>query len=105
MGKVCIEKATGRIREWARYGIPSTYDATVHDLLESEECPPDGTRWDGTAWVQLPPKTNTEKESEAGQQLDRSVLLKAVAIWCAQRFGVTREQARSEIAAIYRTLV
>lgn len=105
MGTICIERATGRVREWVRNGLPSTYDAALHELLEADAPPPEDTRWDGTAWVPLPPKTDQEKAAEATQELDGSVLLKAVALWCAQRFGVTPAQARTEIAAIYRSLV
>ena len=105
MGKICVEKATGRVREWARNGTPPSYDAAVHDLLEADAPPPEGTRWDGTAWVPLPPKTDQEKAAEATQQLDGQVLLKAAALWCAGKFGVTPAQARAEIAAIYRSLV
>lgn len=104
MGMLCIEKTTGRVREWARNGQPASYDDTLHDLIEAEEPPAEGTRWDGAAWVPLPSKTDAEKAAEAGQQLDGQLLLKAFAFWCAQRFGVTREQARTEIAAIYRNL-
>lgn len=104
MGMLCIERATGRVREWVRHGTPSTYDEAVHDLVEADAPPAEGTRWDGQAFVPAPPKTDAEKTAEAGQQLDGQLLLKAVALWCAQRFGVPTLQARTEIAAIYRNL-
>jgi hypothetical protein len=105
MGAICCEKTTGRVREYVRHGMPASYDAAVHDLLEADAPPPEGTRWDGAAWVPLPPKTDQEKAADATEQLDGQVLLKAVALWCAQRFGVTPAQARTEIAVIYRSLV
>ena len=104
MGLICIDRATGRVREWARHGVPTTYDPAVHDLIKSPEPPLEGTRWDGAAWVPMPPKTDQDKAAEAAWQLDRSALLMAVALWCAQRFGVTPAQARTEIAVIYRSL-
>lgn len=70
MGRLCIERATGKIREWVRHGEPPTYDAAVHDLVDADEPPPEGTRWDGTAWVPLPPKTNEDKDTELETFLD-----------------------------------
>lgn len=51
MGLICIERATGAVREWVRHGQPGSYDPAVHDLLEAEAPPPNGARWDGTAFV------------------------------------------------------
>ena len=105
MGMICIDKTTGRFREWARYGTPPTYNPSLHTLLTQDDPPPDGTYWDGAAWMPLPPKTDAEKAAEAQSKLDGEVLLKALALWCAQHFGLTPSQARSEIATIYKTLV
>lgn len=51
MGLICLERATGMVREWVRHGQPGSYDPAMHDLLEADVPPPEGTRWDGTAWV------------------------------------------------------
>lgn len=104
MGKICIERATGNVREWARNGMPGTYDAAIHDLLDAAEAPADGTRWNGTAWVPFI-KTDAEKVADAAGEIDGQVLLKAIVAWAAQRFGVTPATARAEIGAIYKALV
>lgn len=51
MGLICIETATGAVREWVRHGQPAAYDPAVHVLIEQDVPPPVGARWDGQAFV------------------------------------------------------
>jgi len=102
MGLICLEKGTGRVREWVRHGVPASYDAVVHDLLESEAPPPDGQRWDGTAWVPLPPPTNAEKDGELQAFLDSTGgrVVKALATALIKKGTLTLAEIRAE----YRNL-
>lgn len=103
MGSICIERSTGQVREWVRQGLPSVYDPASHDLLEAEVPPPDDTRWDGTAWVPLPPKSAAEKDAMWQQFLDSpgGVAMKAIALALVKKGVVTLAEIRAE----YRSLL
>lgn len=100
MGKICVERATGHMLAWVRYGTPHIYDAAVHDLLTQDDPPPPDTRWDGTTWV---PLTVTDQE-----RLDRALAadkaFRTLVLWCAQHFGLSPAQAKAELLTIFRTL-
>ena len=98
MGLICVEKSTGRVREWVRNGPPPTYDQAVHDLLEADAPPPDGTYWDGAAWVALPPKSNAEKDAELQAFLDSAggKVVKALATALIKKGVVTLAEIRAE---------
>lgn len=53
MGLICVERASGTVREWARHDVPASFDPAVHILIEQELPPPTGTRWDGHAFASL----------------------------------------------------
>lgn len=102
MGKLCIEKSSGRFRDWVRNGLPATYDPLTHDLLDADAPPADGMRWDGTAWVPLPPKTNAEKDGELQAALDagEGPLLRALIAALIKKGALTLADVRTE----YRSL-
>jgi len=70
MGKICIVRTTGRVREWVRNGELTVYDPAIHDVIISDTPPPDGMYWTGAAWAPIPPKTDAEKDSELQAHLD-----------------------------------
>lgn len=102
MGMICVERATGRFREWARCGEPPAYDPAVHELLPAEAPPPDGTYWTGTDWTPLPPKTSAEKDGELQAFLDSAggKALKSLATALMKKGLVTLAEIRTE----YRSL-
>lgn len=102
MGKVCVEKTTGRVREWVRSGEPSVYDPMQHDVIEAEVPPPDGTRWNGTAWVPLPPKTSAEQDAALQAFLDSpgGLVMKAMVTALVKKGIVTIAELRSEWRAL-----
>lgn len=100
MGTICVERTTGAFREFVRHGMPPNYDPAIHDLLVSDESPPPETRWDGTAWV---PTSITDAE-RFDRDIGRGKLFRVLVRWCAQRFGITPDQAKSELIAVYRNL-
>jgi|CXWL01.1.fsa_nt_gi hypothetical protein len=66
MGMICIEQATGVVREWTRNGIPPSYDPAVHELIEQDVPPPEATLWTGVEWAPLPvEKPQREIDAEA----------------------------------------
>jgi hypothetical protein len=48
------------------------------------------------------PTTTTAAVDEAAVDSDKR--MKAIVLWCAQRFGITPAQAKSQILTIYRSL-
>lgn len=58
MGSICVHATTGEVVEWARNSQPASYDPAVHELIEADEPPPDGARYDASAqaWVPPPPQ-------------------------------------------------
>jgi len=102
MGKICIERATGLVREWARNGIPSSYNDAVHDLLDSDAPPLDDTYWNGTSWAPLPPKTNAQKDTELQQILSTHL---GRAVLAGLMVGVDKGLwTMAELRAKYRSL-
>lgn len=101
MGLICVEKSTGLVREWARHGTPATYDVAVHDLLEADQPPPDGTRWNGTDWVARPSKTDGEKDGELQAFLDSAggKVVKALATALIKKGVLTLAEIRTEYRA------
>ncbi len=57
-----------------------------------------------SAWTAAKPTPEAVADAQAQTELENSRLVKAVALWAAQRFGVSAATARNEIAAIYKTL-
>lgn len=102
MGMLCVEKATGRFLEWVRHGQPSVYDAAQHDLMDADSPPAENTRWNGTAWVPLPPKTDAEKDTDLQAFLDSAGgrVIKALALAAIDKGVITL----ADIRAKYRTL-
>jgi hypothetical protein len=102
MGQICIERATGRVVEWARMESPPSYDPAVHDLLDADAPPPDGMRWDGAAWVPLPPKSAAERDAALQSFLDSpgGSVVKAIVTALVKKGVVTLAEIRAE----YRSL-
>ena len=75
MGMVCVERATGAVREWVRNGQPGCYDPAVHDLIEQADPPTDGVRWDGHAFVPevIPPPQDVLDRVDATNKIDAVV--------------------------------
>ena len=72
MGQLCIETATGRVREWVRNGQPSTYDPATHTLMEQDEPPPNDMKWSGSGWVpdlRPPPQSDLDR-ADARAKID-----------------------------------
>lgn len=46
----------------------------------------------------------TLSDADASEQMNANKVIRAIVIWAAQRFGITPNQARQEILAIYRNL-
>lgn len=51
MGQICIEKATGKVIEWARQGRPATYDALKHTLLTATDSAPSASAAPGFTYL------------------------------------------------------
>lgn len=102
MGKVTYVTATGRFKEWSRFGIPPSYDDTIHTLRDEPECPPDGTFWNGSAWVALPAPNNAEKNAILDallSTLEGKAVLSVVNVLIAKNV-ITK----AEVAAEWRSL-
>lgn len=56
------------------------------------------------AVAELEPRTAEEIAADRQARFDNEQLVKAVAIWAAQKLGVPLATARNEILAIYRRL-
>lgn len=50
----------------------------------------------------MPDRSHAGKMAQLEKWLDEPTLIKAMAIWCAGKFGLTPLQARQEIATTYR---
>lgn len=102
MGKICVDQSTGRLREWVRHGELSQFNPAEHLQLEADAPPPDGTRWNGTAWVALPPKTVAEQDADLQAFLDSAGgrALKALVTALVKNGVVTLAEIRAE----WRTL-
>ena len=102
MGWILITTADGRFKEFSRWALPAQYDSAIHTLLESDTPPPEKTYWTGTAWVPLPPKTDTEKDTELQTFLDSSggLAIKSIATVLIQKGVLTL----ADIKTAYRSL-
>lgn len=102
MGMICVVKATGQVREWARHGTPPSYDPVQHELLAADAPPDPGTRWDGSTFVPLPAKTTAEKDSQLQIVLDAAggQVMQAL-VTALTKKGVI---SLTEIRAEYRSL-
>jgi len=70
--------------------------------VEVPSAPEDAAQlWDGATWGPVPAGVVAARELA---DFDGGLLLKAVAIWTADKLGVARATARDEILAIYRGL-
>lgn len=98
MGTICIERETGRLREWVRHGAPAQYNPAEHMLLEAELPPPDGMRWDGTAWVPLPPRSAAEKDAALQDFLNSTagLAMQAVVTALVKKGVITLAEIRAE---------
>lgn len=98
MGKICVEQSTGKLREWVRHGELSQFNPAEHLKLEADQPPPDNTRWDGTAWVPLPPKTVAEKDVALQEFLDSvgGLALKTLVTALVKKGVLTMAEIRAE---------
>ncbi len=107
----------GNTRVWLPYyddGVPA-YDASKNDMSRTEDIPDlsdlsEDVPEDALVQVKytLTPLSQAEidsrAEAEAQSQFDNAKMLKAVAIWTAQKLNIPLATARTEIKAIYRSL-
>lgn len=102
MGRICITRATGRVREWSRTGELSLYDAATCDILDSDQPPPVDTYWDGAAWVPVPALTNVEKDANLQAFLDSTagIVVKSIVTALIKKGVVTLAEIRTEYRAL-----
>lgn len=104
--KALIEIATGRLLEHGFVDYEPTEGQTVMDVPEDFSQQPGATKFDGKNWAPYtpPPPTDAEKTATLAAEFEAQKTLKALAIWAAQKLGVTPAAALSEILAIRKGL-
>jgi hypothetical protein len=100
------DPTTNVLKAWG-YLMQNQPGDVAQDEAETFNLTPGQWQWDGAQWQPFtpPPLTNAQKQALAQTNLDANTLLKAVVIWVATKQNIPLAQARSEIAAIYQTLV
>jgi hypothetical protein len=104
--KALVREADGLLLAHGFVTFTPAAGETVRDVPDDFNERPRERRWTGSAWANYtpPPLTDAEKNEQVAGRVDGDKLMKAVVLWCAQRFSLTPQAARQEIAAIYRAL-
>ena len=65
MGKCCVNKSDGTLREWVRQGELTVYESAVHHVIEQDMAPEEGSTWDGTQWIAGPSQDFLRRRQKA----------------------------------------
>ena len=104
--KALVREADGLLLSHGFVAFTPQAGEVVRDVPEEFNETPRTRRWTGSGWADYtpPPLTDAEKNEQVQGRVDGDKLLKATVLWCAGKFSLTPQQARQEIAAIYRAL-
>lgn len=107
--QVICRTSDGVVTGWTYGTIPAPKPGTV---VVTVATPPDlrATRWDGAAGLreataqEQAAYDDAQRDAREKATFDDQKMIKAVALWAAQKLGVAPATARAEILAIYRSL-